>query len=103
LAYEADKYPLIEIKGSTLTPRKQDIDIGITPLEKFIFTLCDIDHTLVDEFNFEREENGEVRYILFVDEADRICKHTAIDTYTKLTFLKECMEGVDKESQSQNL
>jgi hypothetical protein len=28
---------------------------------KFIFTICDIDHSLTDEFGFEREENGEVR------------------------------------------
>ena len=104
LAYNADRYPLIEIKGSSLTPRKEDYTNGIDPLNKFIFTLCDIENTLEDDFNFKREENGEVRYILFVDEADNVCSNTALPTeYTKLTFLKACMEGISKESQSQNL
>ncbi|CAG8615713.1 5009_t:CDS:2, partial [Diversispora eburnea] len=89
LAYEADMYPLIVIQGSSLTPRKIDYDAGIAPLGKFIFTLCDIDHTLTDDFNFRREENGEVRYILFIDEANQITTSTLISKSTELTFLKE--------------
>ncbi|CAG8602459.1 4923_t:CDS:2 [Paraglomus brasilianum] len=61
---------MIEVKGSTLSPNKLDSDIGIAPLEKFIFTICDIEHTLEDDYGFKREKNGEIRFILFVDEAD---------------------------------
>jgi len=104
VAYNSDCYPLIEIKGPALTPRKEDYDNGIDPLNKFIFTLCDIENTLEDDYNFVREENGEVRYILFVDECDNVCSNTALPTeYTKLTFLKACMEGINKNAQSQNL
>src|SRR3954451_9040342 len=66
LAYNSDLYPLIEIKGSSLTPRNEDYKIGIDPLNKFIFTLCDIENTLEDDYGFPRESNNEVRYILFV-------------------------------------
>ena len=104
LAYEADLYPLIEIKGPALTPRKEDYDNGVENLEKFIFTLCDIENTLEDDYGFFRESNGEIRYILFVDEADNVCTNTALSNdYTKLIFLKTCMEGINKEEQSQNL
>src|SRR5437016_5289086 len=72
LTYEADNYPLIVIQGSSLTPRDLDYKAGIDPLNKFIFTLCDINYTLEDDFNFRREDNGEVRYILFIDEANQI-------------------------------
>ncbi|CAI2183827.1 16496_t:CDS:2, partial [Funneliformis geosporum] len=70
VAYNSDLYPLIEIKGPALTPRKEDYNNGIDPLNKFIFTLCDIENALEDNYGFVREENGEIRYILFVDEAD---------------------------------
>lgn len=104
LAYYADSYPLIEIKGSNLTPRKEDYENGIDPLNKFIFTLCDIENNLEDNYNFARELNDEIRYILFVDEADNVCSNTALPTeYTKLIFLKACMEGIKKDAQSQNL
>jgi len=103
LAYEADVYPLVVIQGSTLTPRKIDYDAGIDPLAKFIFTLCDIDFTLTDDFNFKREENGEVRYILFVDEANQITTSTLISKSTELTFLKECMGSDSKREESKNL
>jgi len=103
LAYEADMYPLIEIKGSNLTPRKEDNENGIDPLNKFTFTLCDIENVLEDDYNLVRETNNEIRYILFVDEADNISTHNAIIEYTKLMFLKTCMEGIDKSAQSQNL
>jgi len=104
LAYNSDLYPLIEIKGSSLTPRKEDYDNGIDNLNKFIFTLCDIENILEDDYEFTREENGEIRYILFVDEANNVCTNTALSTdFTKLMFLKTCMEGIDKNAQSQNL
>src|SRR4051794_1498665 len=103
LAYEADKYPLVVIQGSSLTPRKADYDAQIDPLTKFIFTLCDIDHTLADDFDFEREENGEVRYILFIDEANQINTSTVLQEPTQLTFLKECMGGDNRTNETQNL
>ncbi|CAJ0649479.1 14911_t:CDS:2 [Entrophospora sp. SA101] len=71
LAYEANKYPLVVIQGSALTP--------------------------LDDFGFEREENGEVKYILFIDEANQINTSTLLQEPTKLTFLKECMG--EKEDQ----
>ncbi|CAG8664244.1 8841_t:CDS:2 [Ambispora gerdemannii] len=72
LAYEADMYPLVVIQGSSLTPRKNDYDAA-------------------DDFNFKREENGEVKYILFIDEANQITTSTLISKSSELTFLKECM------------
>jgi len=60
-------------------------------LGKFIFTLCDIEHTLEDDFGLPREDNGEVRYILFVDEADLVSKDARLGEYTYLVFLKECI------------
>src|SRR5204863_8148656 len=69
LAYEADKYPLVTIQGSTLTPNKFNFDAGISPLIKFIFTISSITYDLVEDYSFERAEDGEVRYILFLDEA----------------------------------
>ncbi|CAG8776966.1 6487_t:CDS:10 [Gigaspora margarita] len=92
LTYETDCYPMIEVKGSTLSPNKLDSDIGIAPLEKFIFTICDIEHTLEDDYNFKREKNGEVRFILFVDEADLVSRESRYFDPIKLAFLKECME-----------
>ncbi|RIA80674.1 hypothetical protein C1645_838286 [Glomus cerebriforme] len=71
LAYEADKYPLVVIQGSTLTPKKADNDIGATLLIKFIYT---------------------------INEADQICTTHLLppkDASSQLTFLKECM-GSDK-------
>jgi ATPase family associated with various cellular activities (AAA) len=104
LTYESDLYTLIEIKGPALTPRKEDYENGIDPLNKFIFTLCDIENVLEDDYGFARESNGEIKYILFVDEADNVCTNTALSTdYTKLMFLKACMEGINKSAQSQNL
>src|SRR5437588_13010715 len=104
LTYNSDLYPLIEIKGPNLTPRNEDYKAGIDPLNKFVFTLCDIENTLEDDYGFLREANGEVKYILFVDEADNICSNTAFPTeYTKLIFLKTCMEGISKDEQSKNL
>jgi len=58
---------------------------------------------LVDNFGFTRTSGGEVRYILFVDEANQIEKNTFSKSPSYLFFLKECMEGVDKSKQSQNL
>ncbi|CAG8584316.1 9109_t:CDS:2 [Paraglomus brasilianum] len=103
LTYETDCYPLVEVKGSSLSPNKLDADIGIDALGKFIFTLCDIEHTLEDDFGLPRETNGEVRYILFVDEADLVSKDARLGEYTYLVFLKECMEQISKEKQAENL
>jgi hypothetical protein len=107
LAYEANIYPLVVIQGSTLTPKKSDNDVGATLLIKFIFTISDITHKLVEDFGFERAEgDGEVRYILFLDEADQICTTHLLppkDASSQLTFLKECMGSDSKEEESKNL
>ncbi|CAG8568608.1 4151_t:CDS:2 [Ambispora leptoticha] len=57
----------------------------------------------VDNFGFTRSSDGEVRYILFVDEANQISENSLKHSPSYLRFLKECMEGVNKEKQSQNL
>jgi len=106
LAYESDLYPLVVIQGSTLTPKKSDTDANVTLLLKFIFTISAITHELVDNFGFEREEDGEVRYILFIDEADQICMNNFDPpriASSQLTFLKECMGSDNKEEESKNL
>ncbi|CAG8657857.1 9273_t:CDS:2 [Ambispora gerdemannii] len=104
LAYEADVYPLVVIQGSTLTPKKPDNDIGATLLIKFIYTISDITHKLVEDFGFERAEgDGEVRYILFLDEADQICTTHLLppkDASSQLTFLKECMGSDSKNEEN---
>ncbi|CAG8528545.1 2417_t:CDS:2 [Ambispora gerdemannii] len=89
VAYNADLYPLIEIKGPALTPRNEDYKNGIDPLNKFVFTLCDIENTLEDDYGFIREGNSEVKYILFVDEADNVCTNNAFTEYTKLFDSKQ--------------
>ncbi|CAI2186050.1 16283_t:CDS:2 [Funneliformis geosporum] len=103
MAYEIDKYPLVVIQGSTLTPKKPDNDIGATLLIKFIYTVSDITHKLVEDFGFERDEkDGEVRYILFLDECDQICTTHLLppkDASSQLTFLKECMGSDSKEEE----
>ncbi|CAG8780071.1 1328_t:CDS:2, partial [Racocetra persica] len=63
LAYEADKYPLVIVKGLALTPKLPD----------------------------QKYEGGEVRYIFFIDEADQISENSFAKESTGLTFLKECM------------
>jgi len=94
---------MIEIKGSSLTPTLSDQDSGILPLQKFVFTISDITWNLVDNFGFTRASDGEVRYILFVDEANQVSENSLKHSPSYLRFLKECMEGVNKEKQSQNL
>jgi len=94
---------MVEVKGSSISPNKLDSEVGVDALSKFIFTLCDIEHTLEDDFGFQRETNGEVRYILFVDEADLVSKDARFGEYTKLVFLKECMEQISKDKQAENL
>src|SRR5438874_8439736 len=106
LAYEADKYPLVVIQGSTLTPNKANRDISIDVLLKFFFTISSITYDLVGNYDFEREEDGEVRYILFLDEADQICTNNFDPPHrasTQLTFLKECMGSDNKSEESKNL
>jgi len=107
LAYEADVYPLVTIQGSTLTPRKIDTDASVTLLLKFIFTISSITHDLVNNYGFERaEDDGEVKYILFIDEADQICTNNFDPpriSSSQLTFLKECMGSDNKLEESKNL
>ena len=104
LAYEADIYPLVVVKGMALTPKLPDQKYSIAVYEKFIYTIADINWTLIDDFSFQRSEGGEVRHILFIDEADQISENSLIKESTGLTFLKECM-GSDnyKENESWNL
>ena len=103
LCLQINQYPMIELKGSSLTITTSEHDAKIQNIQKFIYTISDITWNLVDNFGFERAEDGEVRYILFVDEANQIEKNTFSKSPTYLVFLKECMEGVDKSKQSQNL
>src|SRR3954454_18150443 len=106
LAYEADKYPLVTIQGSTLTVNKPQSIIGLDIMLKFFFTISSITYDLADDYGFEREEDGEVRYILFLDEADQICTTNLLppsQVSTQLTFLKECMGSDNKSEESQNL
>jgi len=106
LAYEADVYPLVVIQGSTLTPNKSNRDANIDVLLKFFFTVSSITYDLADDYRFEREEDGEVRYILFLDEADQVCANNfekPKDASTELTFLKECMGSDNKSEESKNL
>jgi len=42
LAYEADKYPLVIVKGLALTPKLPDQKCNIAVAEKFFFTIADI-------------------------------------------------------------
>ena len=106
LAYEADVYPLVTIQGSTLTAKKIQKDIGIDLLLKFFFTISSITYDLVEDYGFERAEDGEVRYILFIDEADQACTTDSLspkDASAQLTFLKECMGGDNRINETQNL
>ncbi|WNE40171.1 MAG: ATP-dependent zinc metalloprotease FtsH [Mycoplasmataceae bacterium] len=106
LAYEADIYPLVVIQGSTLTPKKADVDSGVTLLLKFIFTISAITYDLVENYGFERKEDGEAPYILFIDEADQICMNNFDPpriASSQLTFLKECMGSDNKDEESKNL
>ena len=103
ICVETNRYPLVEIKGSALTPSKDDQDSGLLPLKKFQYTISELEWALVKECGFEREENGEVRYILFVDEADQISNNALTHDPTKLRFLKDCLEGVDASARSSNL
>jgi SpoVK/Ycf46/Vps4 family AAA+-type ATPase len=107
LAYEVDCYPLVVIQGSTLTPNKSDTNANVTLLLKFIFTVSAITHDLVNNYGHEREEgDGEVRYILFIDEADQICTNNFDPpriSSSQLTFLKECMGSDNKAEESKNL
>jgi len=42
LAYKSDKYPLVVIQGSALTPKLPDQRYSIAVFEKFIYTIADI-------------------------------------------------------------
>lgn len=105
LAYKSDKYPLVVIQGSALTPNVNDQKCNVDNFNKFIFTICDINNTLVDDFGFERNpKSGEPQYIFFIDEANQVSENTFVRKSSGLTFLKECM-GSDnyKKNESHNL
>ncbi|CAJ0882531.1 10666_t:CDS:2 [Entrophospora sp. SA101] len=97
ICIEADECPLVILKGSSLTPTKQDYDAGIAPLQKFVYTISELEWKLVKTYGFERETNGEIRYILFVDECDQISNNSLIHDPNKLRFLKELLEGKFKK------
>jgi len=103
ICFRADKYPLVEIKGSNLTPTEADQRAEILPLQKFAYTVSELEWSLVKDYGFEREENGEVRYILFVDEANQISNNSLIFQPNQLKFLKDCLDGVDQSERSNNL
>jgi hypothetical protein len=103
LCYNADKYPLVEIKGSNLTPTEADQKAEILPLQKFAYTISELEWSLVKDYGFERKDNGEVRYILFVDEANQISNNSLVFQPNKLKFLKDCLEGVNQDERSNNL
>ncbi|WNE40757.1 MAG: hypothetical protein mread185_000214 [Mycoplasmataceae bacterium] len=103
LCVKADRYPLVVIQGSNLTPTESDQSAEILPLHKFAYTISELEWSLVKDYGLEREENGEVRYILFVDEANQISNNSLIFQSTELKFLKDCLENVDQETRSNNL
>jgi hypothetical protein len=43
LCYRANKYPLVEIKGSNLTPTESDQKAEILPLQKFAYTISELE------------------------------------------------------------
>jgi hypothetical protein len=95
------------VKGSSLTPTKQDYDAGVAPLQKFVYTISELEWTL-ESYGLKREENEdnqEIRYILFVDECDQISNNSLIHDPNKLRFLKECLEGSEtsRKYESNNL
>lgn len=105
LAYNADRYPLVVIQGSSLTPNLNDQKCTIDNFKKFIYTVCDINNSLVDEFNLERNPaSGEPQYIFFIDEANQVSENTFAKRSSGLTFLKECTGSDDyKNNESHNL
>jgi hypothetical protein len=95
----------VVIQGSALTPTINDQKCSIDNFKKFIYTICDINNTLVDDFGLERNpESGEPQYIFFIDEANQVSENTFARKSSGLTFLKECM-GSDnyKANESHNL
>ncbi|CAI2182395.1 1390_t:CDS:2, partial [Funneliformis geosporum] len=74
LCFRANRYPLVEIKGSALTPTKEDQESKLLPLKKFVYTIT-----------------------------DQISNNALTHDPTKLRFLKDCLEGVDQSARSNNL
>lgn len=103
LCVKADKYPLVVVAGSDLTPTEADQSAEILPLHKFAYTISELEWSLVKDYGFEREDNGEVRYMLFVDEANQISNNALIFQSNGLKFLKDCLESADKDRDSKNL
>ena len=102
LCWESNKYPLVKIEGSSLTPR---LKVAMNVLEKFQYTISYLEWTLEKTYGFEREPNGEVCYILFVDECNQISNNAAFFESNKLQFIKECIEGnqSSRSSETNNL
>ncbi|CAH1765499.1 2321_t:CDS:2 [Entrophospora sp. SA101] len=75
ICIEADECPLVIVKGSSLTPTKQDYDAGIAPLQKFVYTISELDN------------------------------NSLIHDPNKLRFLKELLEGSEssRKEETQNL
>ena len=103
LCVKADKYPLVVVAGSDLTPTDADQKGEILPLHKFAYTISELEWSLVKDYGFEREENGEVKYMLFVDEANQISNNSLVFQSNGLKFLKDCLESADKDRDSKNL
>lgn len=103
ICVKANKYPLISIAGSDLTPTDSDQKAEILPLHKFAYTISELEWSLVNDYGFEREENGEVRYILFVDEANQISNNSLIFQSNGLKILKDCLESTGKDEETKNL
>jgi hypothetical protein len=96
LCFEANKYPLVKIDGSSLTPRiKSKLKVD----EKFYYTISELEWTLEKTYGFEREANGEIPYILFVDECNQISNNSLTFDPNHLRFVKDCIEG-NKSSRS---
>jgi hypothetical protein len=103
LCVKANKYPLVVVAGSDLTPTQADQNAEILPLHKFAYTISELEWSLVKDYGFEREENGEVKYMLFVDEANQISNTSLVFQSNQLRFLKDCLESADKDRDSKNL
>lgn len=103
LCVKANKYPLVVVAGSDLTPTESDQTAEILSLHKFAYTISELEWSLVKDYGFERGENGEVRYMLFVDEANQISNNSLIFQPNGLKFLKDCLESADKNKDSGNL
>lgn len=89
ICIESDSCPLVIVKGSYLTPTKQDYDAGVAPLQKFVYTISELEWIL-ESYGLKREDNQdnqEIRYIIFVDECDQI-KQNSLEKEEVCSFLE---------------